>query len=197
MKLVNIEDLKSSAEKLQSSSLWSSTNEEEWRDVVSFPSLFEVSSLGNFRRKGKLENLAQHINAKGYKLIATQPNGRKNVGKTFRIHREVALAFIENIDSKPQVNHKNGNKQDNRVENLEWCTNQENMVHARDNNLLNIKKGSENSRYWITDELVLQIYKEVTNTEMSLRSVCIKYNTHHSSISRRYKQLNDRLERQA
>ena len=187
MKLVNIEDLKSSAEKLQSSSLWSSTTTEEWRDVVSFPTLFEVSNLGNFRRKGKDINLKQHTTKKGYNSVSTKPSGRNAIAKCFRIHREVALAFIPNIENSPQVNHKNGIKTDNKADNLEWCTAKENMIHARDTNLLNIISGPAHSRYRLTPEFIQNIYDEVAHTKQSLRSVCRKYNVTHTSVLRRQK----------
>lgn len=67
-------------------------------------------------------------NHKGYELINLATEG--NRPKTRQIHRLVALAFIDNPENKEQVNHINGIKTDNKVENLEWVTNQENMTHA-------------------------------------------------------------------
>jgi len=63
---------------------------------------------------------------KGYKAIILRDDGHE---RTVFVHRLVAMAFIPNPDGKPQVNHINGNKSDNRPENLEWCTDMENMWH--------------------------------------------------------------------
>jgi hypothetical protein len=66
---------------------------------------------------------------KGYKTILIRDNGRE---RTVFVHRLVALAFVPNPDNKPQVNHKDGNKANNRPDNLEWVTNAENMRHRCD-----------------------------------------------------------------
>lgn len=78
--------------------------------------------------------LKPHLNQKGYQRLTVTINGIK---KSPTIHQLVALAFIPNPDNKPQVNHKDGNKLNNHVDNLEWVTNEENRLHALENGLIN------------------------------------------------------------
>ena len=98
---------------------------------------FEVSNLGNFKRDGII--LKQYTSR--YKYVMTKNN------KIRTAHRLVARAFLPNQENKPQVNHINGVKTDNRVENLEWCTASENMRHATDNKLQVQPKGINNKLY--------------------------------------------------
>lgn len=99
---------------------------EEWRDVHEFEGIYQVSSLGNIRNsKNKLLKLYHNTN--GYMSIDLYKNGKVH---KFRVHRLVAEAFIPNLYNLPMVNHRDGNKMNNQVSNLEWCDNSYNLSYG-------------------------------------------------------------------
>ncbi len=125
---------------------------EEWRPIKGFDGKYEVSSLGRVRSSGysyETRNAyGKYINHKpgvilrpqkdkGYLKVCLYNNG-KPLQK--RVHRLVAEAFLNKDSVRKQVNHKNGNKHDNRVENLEWCTQAENVAHALRSGLISQKR---------------------------------------------------------
>lgn len=139
-------------------------------------------------REGEIIN--RHNNHK----IKPQPNGkgylRVIIGKKrYFVHRLVAQKYIPNPKNKLQVNHKNGIKTDNRVENLEWVTNQENRIHAMKNGLH--LTGSKCSYSKLNEDDVIYILQ---NKTLSNKQLAIKFNVSASCISdirtgRTWKQL--------
>lgn len=103
---------------------------ELWKPIIGYEGLYEISNLGNVKslKKGfkKEKILKNRCDESEYVRVDLRLNGKS---KTIRTHRLVATHFIPNIYNKPQVNHINGNKSDNRVENLEWVSSIENQCH--------------------------------------------------------------------
>ena len=108
---------------------------EEWRDIIGFEGKYQVSSKGrvkslNYNRTGKERMLKAFKDDKGYLFVELSKDSK---GKKYRIHRLVAQAFISNPENLPFVNHKDEDKTNNCVENLEFCSNEYNCNYGTRN----------------------------------------------------------------
>lgn len=116
---------------------------EIWKDIKGYEGRYQISNLGRVKSLCRLEEKIMHpvTTKKGY-LQVRLSSGQCTKG--LKVHRLVALNFIPNPNDKPEVNHLDGNKKNNLVTNLEWCTPKENMGHASQNNLLRDVSGNKN-----------------------------------------------------
>lgn len=119
---------------------------EVWKAIQGHDGFYEVSNIGRVKRISRIghnptapneidrfytiikNKILKLGNSKGYKRICIY---RENKRYHYHVHRLVAMAFIPTVDGKPWVNHKDGNKANNVVENLEWCSQSENVLHYR------------------------------------------------------------------
>ena len=128
---------------------------EIWQAIEGYDN-YQISNYGNVKNitTGKLLKTRVN-NSTGYVIVDIRSYGQR---KTFSIHRLVAMAFIPNEDGFPQVNHKDENKQNNHVDNLEWCTSK-----------YNVNYGSHNERMRETKRLNSRAYTDKERKRMSER----------------------------
>ncbi len=125
----------------------------EWRPVIGYEEYYLVSEDGQIKTRERACNI--HHNSKmirrpkflrvyehpsGYNVVTLYKNRKRTL---CGVHRLVAMAFVENAENKPQVNHKDGDRRNNHYSNLEWVTNYENQQHAIFNGLVRYVKGDE------------------------------------------------------
>lgn len=129
--------------------------EEIWKDIPNYENYYQVSNLGNVR---SLDRFYNGRNLKG-KMLKLSPNvygylrftaKKDNTTKTLHVHRIVMLTFNP-ISEEKQVNHIDGDKTNNRLENLEWCSDSENKIHAYKTGLM--IAGNEYTKHKIKQDL--------------------------------------------
>lgn len=160
---------------------------EVWKDIKGYEN-YKVSNFGNVIGKKIKTNFGvgykiyderkinPWLDKKGYNYIdiSIYPNKKR-----FLLHRLVAKHFLDNPNNYPQVNHKDGNKSNNHVDNLEWCTSKQNINHAIKTGLLKFS-GCDNYRSELSKNDVLEIRK----SKLTQRELSEKYKISQTGVSR-------------
>ena len=176
---------------------------ENWKDIPGLEGKYQASDHGNIRsldrtvkihgksgtvwtRKFKGVVLTPFINDKGYKVVC-KLFGRKS--KT-TVHRLIGITWIANPNAYLCINHKNHDRLDNRVENIEWCSQSQNIQHAWDSGRMNAqlkkhksRRGSAVKSAKLTDSIVRQIH-ELNNSGLTQQQIAEKFSVAQTTISR-------------
>ena len=149
---------------------------EIWKDIKGYEGYYQISNLGRVKslRSNKLLKPALD---RGYSYVVLCV---KMKSKKYKIHRLIAIHFIPNYHNKPHINHIDGNKRNNDISNLEWCTNDENRKHAAAIGLM--VRGSKHYFAKLTEDNVRYIKKAYANKEISQNKLAIKFGVHRKTI---------------
>ena len=150
-----------------------------WKEVKDFEGLYLISDGGKIQSlhkwRGAEPKLKEpYLGKRGYYVVDLS---KKQYRKNAKVHRLVAQAFIPNPDNKPQVNHIDGNKLNNNVSNLEWCTDKENKQHARKSGL------SADYDYKNAPKLTEDIARQIKYAEGYHREIAVRFNVGVSTVT--------------
>lgn len=163
---------------------------EEWKDVEGYEGIYQVSNLGRLKslerivhskkwdRREPLKILSPPKLKNGYLLATLRKEGKS---EKVLLHRLIAKAFIPNPNNLPQINHIDGNKQNNNISNLEWVTAQENIIHAYTNNLMHPARGIRINFGHFTEEDIREIRRK-GEEGMSQRKIAAEYGVKQGAI---------------
>lgn len=152
--------------------------EEIWKDIKGYDGLYQISNFGMVKsvryNTNKILSVI-HNTITGYNSVGLCYKNRR---ETMYIHRAIALAFIENPTNKPHINHKNGVRDDNDINNLEWVTSSENHKHKYD------VLGYKQHRRKHTEEEVLKIRGMYRNSKISQIKLVEIFNSNKATINK-------------
>ena len=140
-------------------------HKEVWKKIKGYEGIYEISSHGNIKSCSRLDILGHNRKEKilkngytttKYHMVILRKNNRI---KAHRVHTLVGNHFISNPHNKPQINHKDFNRTNNYIENLEWVTQKENIRHAWDNGACTNPSGEKNGMNKLTEKQIIDIRK--------------------------------------
>jgi len=161
---------------------------EIFKDIKGYKGFYQISNLGNVKSLSRIiNNGGRETNIKervlktklnhGYKRVCLN---RDSINKDYSIHRLIAISFIPNNENKPHVNHIDGNKLNNSISNLEWCTHAENMNHAFRIGLIN--NTGQNQTNSILNEGKVKEIKELLKSGLSQYKIGLMYGVSRGAV---------------
>lgn len=167
---------------------------EIWKPIKGYEGVYEVSNFGRIKslereiyrgkdyakRVQKEKILKQVVNKDSYHRVSLNKNSKS---KMFAVSRLVAEAFIPNPENKPEVNHIDANRFNNKVENLEWVTAEENLNHARENGLLNKMQGEKSWCSKLKESDVKEIRRLHASGKHNQKELSRLFGVHHSNVN--------------
>ena len=167
---------------------------EIWKPIKGYEGLYEISNYGRVKSlartwvtghnsivRSKDESILAPKKDRGYLRVGLLKNGKR---KLLSIHRLVAEHFIPNPLNKPEVNHRDGNKENNHFSNLEWVTPAENTQHAESLRLRKHRKGSECHNAKLTEEQVLEIRNLYSSGKFTQEELAKRFNVYPTAIQK-------------
>lgn len=160
---------------------------EIWKPVIGYEGLYEVSNFGRVKSLDRVQVRSNgkvicehHIKGQILKPAMTGKLPRRYptvciCGKGHKVHRLVAEAFIPNPNNLPQVNHIDGNKENNRIDNLEWCDNRHNVLHAIETGLFPCGEQSSSSKLTASQVLEIRTICKKGDSEFGIKPLARKY----------------------
>lgn len=162
---------------------------EEWKDVVGYEGIYQVSNLGYIKRvSGDSRTMPRKIlkpcgNGRGYLYVVLYRDHKR---RQIAVHRIVALAFLPHKQEETEVNHIDGDKHNNNLENLEWVTPSENAIHAvriLGKLSLPVRVGEKNNNAKLTRESVQQIRQLLATMQYTRREIAKRFDVSTSCIA--------------
>jgi hypothetical protein len=149
---------------------------ENWREIIGYEGIYQVSNLGNVKHNDFM--MKPFAGKHGYLSVSLFKNKKR---KDHRVHRLVITCFLDNTEHKEYINHLDGNKKNNKLENLKWVTASENTQHAYDTGLKFGMDGEKHPMSKLTEKEVFEI-RAIGKTKY-LREIAEMYNVRLTTIS--------------
>lgn len=161
---------------------------EIWKDIPDYENFYQASNLGRIKSLSRID-ASGHLRKEKMIKLCIDSYGYYNthlykntIAKNMKVHRAIALAFIPNPECKPQIHHKNFNKLDNNIENLEWVDSKTNINYSHKMGKVNVVMGERHYAAKFDDNQIRNIREVYSHGNISPKELAKKFNVGGSNI---------------